>query len=247
MSINDETVIVIEDSDSETSDIEIIETNNKGEKDALEYTNVKMNHRTSETNETIQIDKIFSLQPATGLQWSTPTPFYRAAYMSMKDKMEALKRELECPVCLDLIRDLPVPSCRNGHLVCLNCWPKTHLCPQCRVSLHQTERCYSQIAGKLLQNLELPCLYENYGCQAVLSFDEMKSHQEKCSFKNTNTLETEETEAQCSECPTAGRRSLLTTRRLHCDDCNKDYARGYFRRHVCIGNLRWRQRHRNET
>ena len=39
---------------------------------------------------------------------------------------------LECPVCLDTIKTVPVYQCTNGHLMCKDCIVKLDNCPICR-------------------------------------------------------------------------------------------------------------------
>ena len=45
--------------------------------------------------------------------------------------IQKLKDKLECPVCLDVPRNAPVPVCLNGHFVCQKC--KRDSCPSCRI------------------------------------------------------------------------------------------------------------------
>ena len=39
---------------------------------------------------------------------------------------------LECPVCLDTIKTVPVYQCTNGHVICKDCIVKLDNCPICR-------------------------------------------------------------------------------------------------------------------
>lgn len=45
-------------------------------------------------------------------------------------------RCLECPVCLENVTS-PVSQCVHGHILCVDCRPKTSRCPVCRVRLGQ--------------------------------------------------------------------------------------------------------------
>ena len=48
--------------------------------------------------------------------------------------IQKLKDKLECPVCLDVPRNAPVPVCLNGHFVCQKC--KRDSCPSCRIVIY---------------------------------------------------------------------------------------------------------------
>ena len=48
---------------------------------------------------------------------------------------ESLKEDLECPVCLDVPKSLPIYQCSQGHIICNFCYPKVNTCPVCRVTL----------------------------------------------------------------------------------------------------------------
>ena len=39
---------------------------------------------------------------------------------------------LECPVCTETIKSVPVYQCTNGHVICKNCIEKLNNCPICR-------------------------------------------------------------------------------------------------------------------
>ena len=45
---------------------------------------------------------------------------------------EYLKDLLECPVCLETIKSVPVYQCANGHVICKDCIKKLNNCPICR-------------------------------------------------------------------------------------------------------------------
>ena len=46
------------------------------------------------------------------------------------------KRELECPVCLDVAKP-PIYMCRDSHLICSICTPKVDRCPTCRAKYNR--------------------------------------------------------------------------------------------------------------
>merc|ERR1719282_1535705 len=43
-----------------------------------------------------------------------------------------LEKLLECPVCFNVPRDLPIPQCTAGHIVCRKCKSSITNCPTCR-------------------------------------------------------------------------------------------------------------------
>ena len=48
------------------------------------------------------------------------------------DIEEYLKDLLECPVCMETIKSVPVYQCANGHVICKDCIEKLKNCPICR-------------------------------------------------------------------------------------------------------------------
>ena len=43
-----------------------------------------------------------------------------------------LRGLLQCPVCLQAIKHVPVFQCQNGHVICKDCHPRLLACPVCR-------------------------------------------------------------------------------------------------------------------
>ena len=43
-----------------------------------------------------------------------------------------LRDLLECPVCMETIKSVPVYQCANGHVLCKDCIEKLNNCPICR-------------------------------------------------------------------------------------------------------------------
>ena len=48
------------------------------------------------------------------------------------DMEEYLRDLLECPVCMETIKSVPVYQCANGHVICKDCIEKLNNCPICR-------------------------------------------------------------------------------------------------------------------
>ena len=49
-----------------------------------------------------------------------------------RDFEEYVRDLLECPVCMDTIKLVPVYQCTNGHVICKDCILKLDSCPICR-------------------------------------------------------------------------------------------------------------------
>ena len=43
-----------------------------------------------------------------------------------------IEQSLECPVCYKVPREVPVPCCVSGHIICKSCRSKMNECPTCR-------------------------------------------------------------------------------------------------------------------
>ena len=98
--------------------------------------------------------------------------------------MEDLKEDLECPVCLDTPRRIPIFQCRNGHIICQICQPQLQDCPQCRITYGNetpiraltTERCIRKIPHK--------CRYADQGCQQPqMALTDLETHEQECEFR----------------------------------------------------------------
>ena len=53
-------------------------------------------------------------------------------YQNSSDFEEYIRDLLECPVCMELIKSVPVYQCANGHVICMDCIEKLNNCPICR-------------------------------------------------------------------------------------------------------------------
>merc|ERR1719234_2261232 len=87
---------------------------------------------------------------------------------------------LNCPVCLELPRQLPVPVCQNGHTVCQTCSSNglAH-CPVCR---DPEPRGVSLLAGTLIQIVPHSCPHQ--ACDKVMRMGEVEEHQAECQHRN---------------------------------------------------------------
>ena len=67
------------------------------------------------------------------------------------DFEEYIRDLLECPVCMELIKSVPVYQCANGHVICMDCIEKLNNCPICR---NDSERRRSLKLEDIIQRLE---------------------------------------------------------------------------------------------
>ena len=99
--------------------------------------------------------------------------------------MSEMKANMECPVCLILPREGPVPCCPRGHLLCRSCLDKMlpkvdgkKECPTCREPMGEGK---SLLAKMLIENMEHECDLD--GCKEVLPFNEHEQHKKVCAFR----------------------------------------------------------------
>ena len=96
---------------------------------------------------------------------------------------EEILKELECPVCMEVIKTRPIFQCENGHLICRNCHPNLHHCPQCRVALRGVR---NLMVEKIVADLTVTCPFE--GCTQSFIQRVDKRHEAKCKFRPVNCI-----------------------------------------------------------
>ena len=94
--------------------------------------------------------------------------------------IEKLKGMMECPVCLSVPVEVPVPCCPVGHIICKSCLSSLRRagrwnCPSCRLRIGNTT---SLLAKTLVENMDHKCNLE--GCDQVVPFKEYQQHQDEC-------------------------------------------------------------------
>ena len=75
------------------------------------------------------------------------------------DFEEYIRDLLECPVCMETIKSVPVYQCTNGHVICKDCIEKLNNCPICRndsslVRSLKLENIVQRLEGIPLENQE---------------------------------------------------------------------------------------------
>ena len=86
--------------------------------------------------------------------------------------------ELECPVCLQIPREVPVAACPEGHLVCKTCRVNVTSCPTCRRPM--TEDGTNTLANKMIEEIPHPCKYSQFGCEIKRRLIELEEHEASC-------------------------------------------------------------------
>ena len=92
---------------------------------------------------------------------------------SEKKKIENLRKQVECPVCLDVPRKGPIFVCPNGHIICPKC--KREKCPICRVKVGNNK---SIVAVALIENILHDCKFD--GCDEEHPLDMIENHEKYC-------------------------------------------------------------------
>jgi len=97
--------------------------------------------------------------------------------------IEKLKGMMECPVCLSVPVEVPVPCCPVGHIICKSCLSGLRRagrwnCPSCRLRIGNTT---SLLAKTLVENMDHMCNLE--GCDQVVPFKEYQRHQDECGHR----------------------------------------------------------------
>ena len=97
---------------------------------------------------------------------------------------DSIADEFECPVCLLIPREIPIPACSVGHIVCKKCRVNVTNCPTCRKRMPKDGT--NSLANKLIERIPHPCKYRQLGCQIKNSLKEIIEHENRCLYKITN-------------------------------------------------------------
>jgi len=102
---------------------------------------------------------------------------------NMRKFVVELQGAVECPVCLVVPREGPVPCCPAGHITCSPCLERwrgegNEECPTCRLPMGEGK---SLLARVVIEHMEHECSLE--GCQAMVAHEGYKEHQEACTYR----------------------------------------------------------------
>ena len=91
--------------------------------------------------------------------------------------LEDVRSVLECPVCLTVPRQVPVPACPAGHVVCGSCRRHvTDKCPTCRRKMQRGDVNY--VAAALIEKIPHPCKFGH--CEEKASLAIILEHEKIC-------------------------------------------------------------------
>ena len=85
---------------------------------------------------------------------------------------------LECPICFNVPRDLPIPACPAGHIICKKCKSTVTTCPTCRRRLYNDGT--NSLAASMIDKVPHRCKFAEYGCEVKDFLCQLKIHEEKC-------------------------------------------------------------------
>jgi len=115
----------------------------------------------------------------------------------MKDELSPIEEVLECPVCLTVPREGPLPSCPAGHIVCKSC--ESYLnhaeCPTCRRPMLLGYANYP--LSELIEKVRHFCKYKHLGCETKEFLVDLESHEKECVHRKI-------------QCPQVNCRKLVT-------------------------------------
>jgi len=103
-------------------------------------------------------------------------PHLRGKLKSEKEKIQDLKKQIECPVCLEVPREGPVFTCPNGHLVCHKC--KREACPTCREAVGDNK---SLVAVAVLEKILHDCKFVE--CEEEFALKDIEEHEKICEHR----------------------------------------------------------------
>lgn len=112
------------------------------------------------------------------------------------NKMNKLEEILSCPVCLVVPRDTPIYQCKNGHLICKNCYKIVEIsdaCPVCKTKLPR-HRIRNITAEQVIDNnpgFNFPCDFSVHGCIFKGRKVELGIHEKRCKFRTVPCPNTE--------------------------------------------------------
>ena len=91
---------------------------------------------------------------------------------------EDLASHLECPVCLLVPREGPIPSCPVGHIICKTCRESLDTCPTCRRPLSDENS--NSLASALIDKVKHKCKFHMDGCDEKGLMNELQNHEKIC-------------------------------------------------------------------
>ena len=92
--------------------------------------------------------------------------------------MTGIESHLKCPICFNIPRDLPIPSCPSGHIVCRPCKERVEDCPTCRQPMPANMT--NSLAAALIEQVQHSCKFSDQGCEVKMILKDLVTHEKQC-------------------------------------------------------------------
>ena len=89
---------------------------------------------------------------------------------------------IQCPVCLTIPRDVPIPQCEGGHIVCKPCSVNMTKCPTCSKDLNK--KITSSLAASLVELVPHQCKFSKFGCEVKDLLSPLANHEKVCNVRS---------------------------------------------------------------
>jgi E3 ubiquitin-protein ligase SIAH1 len=96
-----------------------------------------------------------------------------------KKMNDEILKQLECPVCKELMRP-PIHLCNTGHSLCSSCRQKLDECPTCRQPWSNSRNFCLEA---MTLSVQYPCAYSQFGCYETFLGQEIAYHEVICEHK----------------------------------------------------------------
>ena len=97
---------------------------------------------------------------------------------SAASAMTGIESLLKCPICFNIPRDLPIPSCPSGHIVCRPCKERVEDCPTCRQPMPANMT--NSLAAALIEKVQHRCKFSDQGCAVKMILKDLVTHEKQC-------------------------------------------------------------------
>ena len=96
----------------------------------------------------------------------------------MSETMSKIEESLKCSVCNRIPRDVPVPCCEVGHIICQTCRKRFMKCQTCRKRLKSNT---NSIAESQVMFIFHKCKFSSFGCEVKMKLEDIFDHEKVCS------------------------------------------------------------------
>ena len=89
-----------------------------------------------------------------------------------------IEETAECPVCLMIPRDVPIPMCNAGHSICQDCKAQVKKCPTCQGKYYNNT---NTLLASIIEEILHKCKFSHLGCKVKMKLNKIVEHEKKCS------------------------------------------------------------------